>query len=290
MVARGWWTVVEKPGHGNFNAASSVPSKEDEEAEVSKVAEKRMYALGALTLALPDDLMSAYASEDVTDPSEVWKKLCSHFESNSMMNKSHLRNKLSALRMNGSMTYLSYYMELMTVVRSLKGMREPLSDAEIAHYLLNGLSSPFYPVKLNLQMANDVSLEVIHRTLTEHAERLLMAGESGGSGEDGSLFWMGPNRPPKGRAQMNQNEGIRCFTCNEVGHRAFDCESNKDVQKCTFCRHIGSHTENNCWKKNMNADGGVYQSESTQRGTKDLVAMTAVVVEQYDSSEEEEIF
>ena len=143
MVARGWWTVVEKPG--NSGAASIAPSKEEKEEEISKIAEKRIFALGALTLALPDDLMSAYVSEDVTDPSEVWEKLCSHFESHSMMNKSHLRNKLSALRMNGSTTYLMYYTELMMVVRSLKGMKEPMSDAEIAHYLLNGFVASILP-------------------------------------------------------------------------------------------------------------------------------------------------
>jgi hypothetical protein len=240
MVARGWWAEIDKPRSQESKTAATSSSSKLEEG--TDAAEKRVYALSALTLALPDDLMSAYASEEVTDPSEVWRKLCTHFESNSIMNKSHLRNKLSALRMNGSMTYLAYHTELMMIVRSLKSMGETMSDSEIAHYLLNGLSPPFYPVKLNLQMNTDATLELIHRVLTEHAERLAMSGEFG---EDGSLFYMGSNRP-NSRPNSNPRGGMRCFTCNQVGHRAFDCEKNKNVKKCTFCRHVGSHTENEC--------------------------------------------
>ena len=290
MVARGWWAMIEKSGSGNSKAAASSSPKADDASEAD---EKRVYALSALTLALPDDLMSAYASEEATDPSEVWEKLCGHFESNSMMNKSHLRNKLSTLRMNGSMTYLTYYTEMMMVMRSLKGMGEPMSDAEIAHYLLNGLSPPFYPVKLNLQMGKDATLAVMHRMLTEHAERLLMTGESGG--DDGSLFWMGPNRRQDGRPNTNHSRVMRCFTCNQVGHRAFDCDKNKNIKKCTFCRHVGSHTEKECRKKKASANGGAggqHQQpyKSGVPGNKQGAAKTAtaaVVMEEYDAEEED---
>jgi hypothetical protein len=121
MVARGWWSYLEKPGPAtsasSLQASSSSPAKPEADEE-----RNRACALSALTLALPDDLMSAYSPEDVTDPNVVWRKLCTHFESNSRMNKSHLRDKLAATRMAGNMTYLAYHTDLMTIVRSLKGI------------------------------------------------------------------------------------------------------------------------------------------------------------------------
>ena len=123
-----------------------------------------------------------------------------------------------------------------------------------------------------------------------------MAGESGV--EDGSLFWMGPKRFPNGRTNANQGGAMKCFTCGQVGHRAYDCEQNKNVKKCSFCRYVGSHTENECRKKKngSNSSGGAgarsQQANSSgapgNRFETPKIATAAVVVGEYEEHEESE--
>ena len=119
MTGRGWWKYVEKDPHANSAVASILPA--DAEA-----------ALSALILALPDELLAAYGV-GATDAAVVWKKLCSHFESASLVNQAHLRSKLMNHRMTSGMTYLHYYTEMMSIVRSLKGMGVHVDDADVLH-------------------------------------------------------------------------------------------------------------------------------------------------------------
>src|SRR4051794_14119729 len=88
----------------SINQSSSVirgdgSSLQSDQKEVDKAVESKTHAIACLISALPDDLVSVYAHESITDASVVWKSLVTHFESSTMMNKSHLRTKLSQARM-----------------------------------------------------------------------------------------------------------------------------------------------------------------------------------------------
>jgi hypothetical protein len=163
MTGRGWWKYVEKDVHANNAAASSKPSEEE-----STAAEA---ALSALILALPDELLAAYGV-GASDAAVVWKKLCTHFESASLVNQAHLRSKLMNHRMTPGMTYLQYYTDMMAIVRSLQGMGVNVLDADVLHHLLHGLAPEFAMVKLLLLTAKSTDLITAHEMLTQHADRL----------------------------------------------------------------------------------------------------------------------
>lgn len=275
MVGRGWWKYIEPPTV--VTSASSTKELPSDSIDQSALA------LAALTLSLPDDLMSAYASEEVTDPSILWKKLCDHFESTSMMNKTHLRSKLSNHHMTPSMTYLAYYTELMTIVRSLKGMKEMVSDSEVLHHLLNGLAPAFQMVKLLLQTNDRTTPETAHQMLTQHAERMSLeqAQSTSSMTDTNELFYVsrgGFGRPNFNRGQGGARNNSGCFTCGSHDHRAFDCPKNTTKKKCNFCRHVGSHTEIECRKKKAAAASTKGNSLGATGGKKSPGASANIVI------------
>jgi hypothetical protein len=148
MQVRGLWIYIDPLSQISVGPVAE-KKEEDIQREMKTVMENKIIALACLTHALPDQLMSAYASELVTDPRTVWESLCTHFESATMMNKSHLRTKLSQSRMKSDQSYLEYHTEIMEIVRALKGMNEPVSDAEIVHHLLRGLSLALAHIPIN---------------------------------------------------------------------------------------------------------------------------------------------
>jgi len=52
----------------------------------------------------------------------------------------------------------------------------------------------------------------------------------------------------RGRGGAQKQQGVEsraCFTCNTVGHIAFDCPQNANVKKCHTCRRLG-HEPSQC--------------------------------------------
>lgn len=63
------------------------------------------------------------------------------------------------------------------------------------------------------------------------------------------------SRPSTFRDNPNANLNIKCYNCNEVGHRSTKCE--KPPAKCTYCERLG-HLEENCiFKKKDEVRGAV---------------------------------
>lgn len=286
MTGRGWWKYVEKDPDSNASASSQL-SEEESSAAAS--------ALSALILALPDELLAAYGV-DASNAAVVWKKLCTHFESASLVNQAHLRSKLMNHRMTSGMTYLQYYTEMMSIVRSLKGMGVNVDDADVLHHLLHGLAPEFGMVKLLLLTSKNTDLMNAHEMLSQHADRLsfenppdsevFFAGRGNahgsGSGAGGNRFQRGGNEARNGA----------CFSCGSFEHRAFDCPKNAGKKKCNFCRHVGSHVESECRKKKAAAlNGGTQQrvpaaaAASSSRQNSDASRKTLCVLN--DESEEE---
>jgi transposase InsO family protein len=296
MLVRGLWQhlnparSIQKKGLDSLTEEKEVDLKKEVDSESGPIT-----ALACLIHALPDDLLSAYAPNTESEVSVVWSNLCEHFESNSMMNKSHLRTKLLSTRMKSGQLYLAYHTEIMETVRALKGMQVSLTDEEVVHHLLTGLTPAFDQVRSFLQMTNESNLNKVHQHLVQHAERLVIDGHtieaestffgrssSGGGRQFGNRFNQGSN---------SSNRSSRdCFTCGKSDHLAFDCPQNKDKKRCNFCRAIGSHVENECRKKKKNSfnmNSSATSSSSSSSGPGPAVNLSAVaIVEESD----EELF
>jgi transposase InsO family protein len=234
---RGWDKYVNATATTTGDSSSLDDSKDDQ---------KQMdAAYGSLIESLPFDLIAAYTSDDPTleHPTVLWNSIVAHFESTSMANRAHLRNKLASTRM--SSTYLVFYTEVMTTVNTLKSMGEQVTDAEVMYQILKGLTPTFDMIKLVLQHDKAITVEGMHRALSVRAEQ--MALDDSARVEE---TYYGGRMTKKGGANTSRpRDGPDCWTCDQPGHRAFDCPQNHQKVKCNFCRAIGSHTEDKCRKK-----------------------------------------
>jgi len=187
------------------------------------------------------------------------------------------------------MSYLMYYTEMMSIVRSLQGMNVKVDEADQLHYLLHGLAPEFEMLKMMLLTMKTTTLATAHEMLTQHADRLSFdsaATESSGS----ELFYLGGRGRSGGRFQRAPGgKHGACFTCNSPDHQAFDCPKNAGKKKCNFCRHVGSHIEAECRKKKAAAINGEQKPSSTggsnKKSTQGNAPRTTLCV--LDDSEEE---
>lgn len=242
-----------------------------DEIKDDELHNRSIMAYAWLVSCLPTWIIESYVSEDDDGEEAIrilWKKILSHYISNSMVNKIHLRSKLLKIKM--TTTYIKLWSDVSILVQQLKSMGEIIDDSEIIFTILQSLPSDYDNIKILLEHMPNLTLLKLHETLINFTEQQELKGNLKNQNNENEQYFMKKfdknsnsfrNNNKKTNNQTNNNSNSNrqnysknnnnnnCFTCGQEGHKAFDCNQNKNKKKCSYCRAIDSHTEEECYKK-----------------------------------------
>lgn len=278
---RGWGAFVAYPTAPGATSATTAEQKDsgDDSVDTNSSAVSEAGAFALLVSALPDTLVAAYACDDDESPTRLWKSIVDHFQSTSLANRAHLRDRLSSARMGGG-GYLAFWTEVNATSNALKAMGDTVEDSDIVYHVLKGLAPPYASIRLILQHSKGLTVREMHDALTVHAESLAFeaqtrdgGGATGGLPHDSESYYGGrtsQNHRSGGHGGQQQNRfrsgpSGACFTCGHHGHKAFECEKNRGKKKCNYCHAIDSHTEDECRKKKAITGASSSSSASAAR-------------------------
>src|SRR4051812_38762828 len=90
--ARDWWR------HLDATAGSQDEEKKQNERTNPESERERAAVYASLVTSLPDSLVAAFACGGDENPAALWKSIVRHFQSTSVANRTHLRDKLSSAK------------------------------------------------------------------------------------------------------------------------------------------------------------------------------------------------
>lgn len=127
--------------------------------------------------------------------------------------------------------------------------RVPVKEDELVDYLIDGIPDKFLQNQAHMQRFE--KKEILLRAF-EKIKLRKVKQEKGKLGRDSSSYASDKSKHEKPGVickDENKSEGIRCFNCNQSGHRAKECTKPKrDRGSCYECGEQG-HVLRNCPRK-----------------------------------------
>jgi hypothetical protein len=257
----------------------------------------RAHAILVLCLATPA-LTSLARQVPLGDAHGVWKLLLARYERKTVISRSAVIQQLMNITMEPG-EHVDLYVARMQSLETLMGeMGEvALSQSMRKHLLLQGLSPSFLPFVQSLGLhQGTLSFDEIVTHLVDQQEKLVADASSARRaknapgvredvasyaqaagqgwqqqqnhrGQNGGRQGQGQRSSGQGRQQNGRQQnasGRRCFGCDQEGHMAFDCPTNKSAIKCYLCRRLG-HRDSQCPDpQRLTRRGGGQQQQQLQ--------------------------
>jgi len=219
--------VVQEPSLAvaSGSASSSVSSGKSTEDKAKK-------AYSILVSSLMDEQLSLVINVSSGNAHGVWTVLLRRYERKTTASKSHMWSKLHSSKMESKEDFDMYAARITQMIISLEEMGEKVSQSQQIHILLSGLPSSYKSLVQALRI-ND-KLEFVEAcTHIRDCEEI----------ENHEEFDKTEAEAYSAHEKKKTSESRTCFTCNKIGHIAYDCPKNKDKKKCSNCRKIGHTTE-----------------------------------------------
>jgi hypothetical protein len=266
-----------------------IPLVSDGDNDEKKVATQRQgvkaqVAYHTIWSALSDELKREYISVDDGDAYELWRLIVKKYESKTEASKKILNKQLDECYMRSDERFDTYKSRLVYIIGQLRATGEAVTDERKIDRLLLGLtdaySSTAQTLSINIK-ANNMDFDDACEHIRNYEEMMNIKNdkhddlESRLASDSASSYYVNQERAfytnqgyrgrgvqRGGASRYEQGGSYRdrgnrtCYTCNEPGHVAFDCEKNKNKKKCTYCRTIGSHTTGECYSKDRDRHTG----------------------------------
>jgi hypothetical protein len=244
-------------------------AKEDVKAQHAHLIKNARRAYTIIMTSMSDELKALFISVPRGDAYRLWEAVNRKYESKKILNMEDCCLRLDE-------RFDTYQSRLVHIVGRLRatGERVTESDERDVERLLLGLadvySSAVQTLRINIK-ANNAGFddackyirngEEMMNIKTKNADMEGALSSSCDKEDSGRAFYTQQgyrgrgvqrgeaNRHAEGGSYRDRRSRI-CYTCNEPGHVAFDCEKNNNKKKCTYCRTIGSHTTDECHSKN----------------------------------------
>ncbi len=207
----------------------------DEDAALEEWQQREDQAVTIIGLSIDKSL--SYIVRNCTTSTQYYQALRAHFERAAGANVYHLLGQLFELQMRSGTTVEQHVKNFQDVVDKLASIEQNISDQVKVHALLRSMPSSYTMVRTSLQMRGDqltldecvqalLTEEQNHRggpaATTESALGMTIRGRGRGRGRG-----FGRGRGGQGNSQSQ----MRCYNCNRIGHRSFECRRPQAMQE-----------------------------------------------------------
>jgi len=239
-------------GGGVITTSSNTKGKQENKHENKEVISERdeirkrsHQAYGMLLQALPSEQLRLIQHIQRGDAHGVWKTLLETYERKSMATKVQLLEQLFSLQKRKEESISSYVAQLTQLERKLGAQGEAISESILIYVMLRGLPNSYITITQLIKMKEKLDMKETIELLKSEEERQSTHGiiHMKVNNDNGTMV-SGMN------AQVSNKDisHLTCYTCNQYGHKKYDCPNNKSKLKCNLCKKVG-HRERNCWTK-----------------------------------------
>lgn len=172
--------------------------------------------------------------QNVKTSKEVWDKLKSAFEDSGLTRRIGLLRALITTRLENCTSTEDYVNKIISTAHKLGGIGFMVSDEWVGTFLLAGLPDEYRPMIMGIESSGI--------TITGDAIKTKLLQDVKTTQHSENAFF---NKHSKSRRQHHKGKGPRCFSCNNYGHKANECNSKNAKEKskaAAFC--VGFSTGN----------------------------------------------
>eukprot|EP00243_Klebsormidium_subtile_P008726 TRINITY_DN418_c0_g1_i2.p1 TRINITY_DN418_c0_g1~~TRINITY_DN418_c0_g1_i2.p1 ORF type:complete len:569 (+),score=90.43 TRINITY_DN418_c0_g1_i2:723-2429(+) len=240
---------------------------EQPDSEDGKKASSQAKAL--MTLHTQDAYVKLFQGQPTA--AGAWKKLEENFEKKSNARVIQLRKKLASMKLTGEQGIAEYLGEIREIKVDLEALGQPVTDAEMGFFALQGLPKEYATLVEILELGEmALSLDAIQPKLMQREQKLKLERELGETDETEpevkAMAYAAKRKTfvSKGSSQEGgyhkSTDARTCFACGGLGHIRAHCRMRN--AECHNCGEIG-HVRAVCKKPGQGARrGGLAEMKS----------------------------
>lgn len=162
-----------------------------------------------------------------TTAKQVWDNLEAAFDDSGLTRRVGLLRTLATTSLENFDTVEEYVNTIIMTAHRLTAIKFVVSEEWIGTFLLAGLPEEYRPMIMGIESSGVII------TGDSIKAKLLQDVKSTNSGSNAFYSFRPNQQRGKGSVKHNQqftNNGIRCYNCNQYGHRAAECRQSKKKQ------------------------------------------------------------
>lgn len=210
-----------------------VAAGDDVDVRMQKIAKREIRVkkdrrCKSLLVSRIHDTQLEYVQEKET-PKQIWDALIRVFERKSIASRMHLKRKMLSMRFETG-TLQDHFLRFDRLVREYRNTGAAMEDLDIICHLLLTLGPAYSTIVTALETMpeENLSLEFIKcRLLDEEIKQKGIGIESVTTQQDGAAF-------TSSKKQWSQKKKLKCYGCQEEGHKLIDCPRNKQQSKANL--------------------------------------------------------
>jgi hypothetical protein len=227
-----------------------LPEPEDEEAK-AKFKKNEVKAKRILTDSIKDHLIPNVS--ELKTPKEMFDALTRLYESKNTSRKLTLRHQLRNVTMNKSETMVNYFMKISQIKDQLAAIGDPVEDVELVTTTLNGFPPSWDPFVQGICARRRLpKFDKLWSDCTQEESRLISKTQKTNEDENQALVAQVKKRkkreegsPKKSKRPRYKKDAskIRCYSCQKLGHYAFQCPDRNEKEKKKHHAHAADVEE-----------------------------------------------
>ena len=187
--------------------------------------------------------------KDCASAKDVWDKLKATFQDSGLTRRVTLLRSLTTARLDNFDSMEEYVNFVISTSHKLNGIKFVVSDEWIGTLLLAGLPEHYRPMIMGVE-SSGVQIS------SDSIKTLLLQDVKTHSTVNSAFFGASNSKPYSSSTNQRVSKkkfkkGIRCYSCNDYGHKASDCQSKKSKSNNKFT---------NAKKDNSNVFCAVYST------------------------------
>lgn len=208
--------LIAKELFGYCDGSTEEPAGDATAAVKKAYSLNSQKALSQIVLAVSDEFI--YLITECETPKEAWDKLQSHFERDTLANRIYLKKQYFRAVMKDGECVEVHLKRMKDIVNKLSAIKVTISEEDQVVTLLGSLPESYSTVVTALEAQKPETL-----TLTFVQNALLNEEQKRGQKVLESPSVGGGRTSASSDTALHTESNIRCFNCNQLGHRAKWC-------------------------------------------------------------------
>jgi hypothetical protein len=227
-----------------------LPEPEDEEAK-AKFKKNEVKAKRILTDSIKDHLIPNVS--ELKTAKEMFDALTRLYESKNTSQKLTLRHQLRNVTMNKSETIANFFTRISQIKDQLAAIGDPVEDVELVTTTLNGFPPSWDPFVQGICARRRLpKFDKLWSDCTQEESRLISKTQKTNEEENQALVAQVKKRkkreegsPKKSKRPRYKKDAskVRCYSCQKLGHYAFQCPDRNEKEKKKHHAHAADAEE-----------------------------------------------
>jgi hypothetical protein len=237
-----------------------LPELKDEEAK-AKFKKNEVKAKRILTDSIKDHLIPNVSELKTTK--EMFDALTRLYESKNTSRKLSLQHQLRNVTMNKSETIANFFTRISQIKDQLAALGDPVEDVELVTTMLNGFSPSWDPFVQGICARRKLpKFDKLWANCSQEESRLMSKKQKVDDEENQALAAQvkkrkeregNPKKPTRPRYKKDASK-IRCYSCQKLGHYAFQCSNRNEKEKKKHHAHVANAEEHSKASKDEEFD------------------------------------